>query len=94
MFFSRSLRLEQGRYFRFDRIYRIIAFDLCLGLSENEEITKIAPILFNDSLCLWFPTIVICTDRIMDAINADVQIGSAKGTGLPPAHGNLYFQTL
>ena len=77
---------------RGNRISRIIAFGLCLGISR--EITKIAPILFNNSLCLWFPTIVICTDMIMDAIKAAVQIGSAKGTDLPPAHRNLDFQTL
>jgi hypothetical protein len=72
----------------------MIAFDLCPGLSEGEKIAKIAPILFYHPFRLWFPAIVICTDMIMEAIKAVVQIGATKGTDLPPAHRSSDFQTL
>jgi len=61
---------------------------------KNEKITEIAPTLFNDPLCLRFPTIIIRTDIIVDAIKAAVQVRSAKRTDLPPAHRSLDFQSL
>jgi hypothetical protein len=89
-------RLEQGLYLCFYELSKILSFTVtvCLGISKNEIITKIAPILFNNPLCLWFPTIVIGADIIVDAIKAAVKVRSAKKTGLPPAHRSLDFQTL
>jgi hypothetical protein len=61
---------------------------------KNEEITKIAPTLFNDPFCLRFPAIIIGPDFMEGAIEAAVQVRSAKGTDLPPTHRSLDFQSL
>ena len=92
--FHRSSRLKQGRYLCFYRLSRILSFTVYLGTLENEEITKIAPILFNNPLCLKLTTLVIGPLFMEDAIEAAVQVRSAKGTDLPPSHRGLDFQTL
>lgn len=90
--FHGSSRLEQGFHLCFCRLSGILSFAADLGISKNEEITKIAPILFNNPLCLRFTAIVIGPDMMVSAIEAAVQVRSAKGTALPPAHGKLYFK--
>jgi hypothetical protein len=94
MFSPSSSRLEQGLHLCVYRRSSILFFSGHLGIPKSEEITKITPILFNNPLGLWFPTIIISADIIMDAIKAAVQVRSAKGTDLPPTHRSLDFQTL
>jgi hypothetical protein len=72
----------------------MIVFASCLDILKNEEITKIASILYHNPLSLRFPAVVIGALRIKGAIEATVQISSAKGAGFPPAHRTLDFQNV
>lgn len=92
--FRRSSRFEQGLHRCFYRLSKILSFTACLGISKNEIITKIAPILFNNPFCLKLTTLIIGPHCMEDAIKAAVQVRSAKGTVLPPAHRSPDFQTL
>ena len=92
--FHRSSRLKQGCYLCFYIPSRILSFTAYLDIPENEIITKIAPILFNNPLCLKLTALVIGPLFMVGAIEAAVQVRSAKGTDLPPSHRSLDFQTL
>jgi len=86
--------LEYGRYLCFHRISGVLSFTVCIGIYENEEIAKIAPVIFNDPFCLRLTTIVIGSCCMKDTIEAAAQVRSAKGTGFPTTHRDLDFQTL
>jgi hypothetical protein len=91
--FKFNLCLKQGFYFCFYRLYRIFTFTVCLGISKHKKIAKIAPALFNYSFSLGFPTLIIGPGCMKDTIETAVQVRSAKGTDLLPAHRGLYSQT-
>jgi hypothetical protein len=92
--FHISSRLEKGLHLCFCRLFRILFFTANLGILKNEKGTKIAPILFHNPLCLMLTALVIGSEQMECAIEAAVQVRSAKGTNLPPAHRNLDFQIL
>jgi hypothetical protein len=91
---SKSFRLEQGLHLCFCGLSSILSFTVHLGISKNKEITKIAPVLFDNPLCPMLTTLVIDPEQMECAIQAAVQVRPAKGADLPPAYRNLDFQGL
>ena len=52
-------------------------------VTENEEIAEVAPILVHDPLRLGFPAAVVRTGIVKPAVETDVELPPAEGTGVP-----------
>jgi hypothetical protein len=61
---------------------------------ENEEIAEIAPLLVHDPLRLGFPAAVVRAGIVKPAVETDVEVPPAEGTGIPPRDLPVHRQFL
>jgi len=59
------------------------------GVTKFKVITEIAPVLFHNPLRQRFMAVIVGPGIIKPAVETDVQIAPAEGTGVPPAHDRV-----